>query len=92
MKRVISSGAWEDLARAVRAYNAKPDRYGSAIRSEFRAAVSAIAKNPRWHSPLEFGPPDVELRVYHIRRFDLLETAPKQVAESGLESADGMMS
>src|SRR5438552_3485710 len=71
MKAIVSQEAREDVARAVRVYNAKPGRYGDAIRSEFRHAVSDIAANPRMHSPFEYGPPGVELRVYHIRRFDL---------------------
>jgi hypothetical protein len=59
----------EDVAPAVRFYNAKPGRYGAAIRSEFRKAVSDVAANPRLYSPFEYGPPGVELSVYHIRRF-----------------------
>jgi ParE toxin of type II toxin-antitoxin system, parDE len=72
MKRTITTEAWDDVARAVRVYNAKPGRYGSAIRSEFRAAVRAIAENPRSHPLGEWGPSDAEVRIYHIRRFDLL--------------------
>jgi plasmid stabilization system protein ParE len=68
---IVPREAREDVARAVRVYNTKPGRYGAAIRSEFRTAVSDIAANPRLYSPFEYGPPGLELRVYHIRRFDL---------------------
>jgi plasmid stabilization system protein ParE len=71
MKAIVSQEARQDVARAIRIYNAKPGRFGPAIRAEFRMAVSEIAECPRLYSPFEYGPPGLELRVYYIRRFDL---------------------
>ena len=62
----------EDVAPAVRFYNAKPGRYGPAVAEEVARAYVRIAENPRQYSPFEYGPAGVEMRVYHIRRFDLI--------------------
>jgi len=72
MTVVVSTAAEADAERAVAIYNAKPGRHGPAVAEEIAKAYDWIGENPRLCSPFEYGPPGVELRVYHIRRFDLI--------------------
>ena len=72
MKVVVSNVAAADAERTVDIYNAKSGRYGPAVAEEVARAYVRIAENPRQYSPFEYGPAGVEMRVYHIRRFDLI--------------------
>lgn len=47
MSLEISPEAREEAANAVRFYNAKPGRHGSAFEAELGRAVVTIASNPR---------------------------------------------
>ncbi len=53
MTFAVSDAAREDLAKAIRFYDAKPGRYGRAVAREFARAAKAIAANPRQYSPVE---------------------------------------
>jgi hypothetical protein len=73
MKVVVSTVVEADAVRAVNIYNGKPGRYGPVVTDEIAKAYDRIGENPRLFSPFEYGPPGTELRVYHIRRFDLID-------------------
>jgi plasmid stabilization system protein ParE len=70
MTLVISDAAREDVATAIRSYDARPGRYGAAFRTEFEAAARAIAANPQLHPLVEDGIQGIEIREYFIARFD----------------------
>lgn len=65
----VTDAARRDLARAVRFYNARPGRYGAALRTEFERAARAIATDPRLFSPVDDEYPGEEVREYLIARF-----------------------
>lgn len=69
MTFAVSGDAREDAARAIRAYNARPDGHGFAFQAEFDAAVAAIAADPRLYPPVEDGVPGREVREFYIARF-----------------------
>jgi plasmid stabilization system protein ParE len=69
MSLQILASADADVVAAVRAYDAKPGKYGKALKAEFTAAVRAIAANPRIHSPCEDGIAGHEFREFFIARF-----------------------
>ncbi|WP_439630735.1 hypothetical protein [Gemmata sp.] len=66
----ISAGARLDAANAVRAYNRKPGRYGSAFQAEFGRAAAAVAAQPRLYPLVEDGVPGLEIREFFIKRFN----------------------
>jgi plasmid stabilization system protein ParE len=65
----ISPAAQEDVARAIRNYNTKPDRYGEAFRAEFDHALVAITESPGLYALAEDGVEGREIREYYIPRF-----------------------
>jgi plasmid stabilization system protein ParE len=65
----VSANARDDVAAAIRVYNAHPERNGAALLAEVEAAFTSIAATPRLYSPVEDGVPGREFREYFIERF-----------------------
>jgi plasmid stabilization system protein ParE len=69
MTVTVDESAREDVAQAVRFYNAKPDRHGAAFALTFEAAVERIMPMPRMFSRVEDAPAGYEVREVFIDRF-----------------------
>ena len=69
MKLDLLDPAKADLKACVRYYNARPSKYGRAIRAAFLRAVAAIESNPRLYSLVEDELPGFEMREYFIENF-----------------------
>ena len=69
MSLTVSAEAREDVARAIRDSNSRPDRNGEVLRAEVEEAFVRIAATPRQFSPAEDGVPGREYREFFIERF-----------------------
>ena len=69
MSFTVSDVATDDVMRARRNYDTKPEQNGAAFEDEVDAAFARIAESPRLHSPVEDGVPGREIREYFIKRF-----------------------
>ena len=60
----------DEVLDAVARLEREQPGYGVSLKKLFRSAVGKIKDNPRFYSPTEDGPEDVETREYFIARFE----------------------